>query len=424
MLSQEGSAASAANKGGGGGGGGANPLAAASAYVEVDFSASDLPQRPDFVQNDGGGVGGGAGGGGGLLGAAHGGRDRKAHRDMPPGLQDILIGIPLKDENNHEPTVQARQHRSGQAAAAAAAGGLGSGVGARHRGPALHMTPLEIGMYVLLAAFCFAIVVFVVSCVVYASKVRPPPPQTFKPQVALESPAALASGGPATWRRPPLGRAAWAAGSRAAPPPPRRAPAAPRAARRAARAPAARARAVHHRPPTGVVAGPAPRLERASGHGHSHGHGQQPGPAAAGAAHLHHHHHHHNNNNNNNNNNKEMRITANPMLGYGGEGGLLSEAEAAALGNCFDNPTHIELPAALPAPPRAALAPRALRAAHRQRPPTASKDKAAPTTPPPGAQRTRAAGLSARGAPPRCSRADADRVAAAAAAAAGAGQTI
>lgn len=35
------------------------------------------------------------------------------------------------------------------------------------------MTPLEIGMYVLLAAFCFAIVVFVVSCVVYASKFKP-----------------------------------------------------------------------------------------------------------------------------------------------------------------------------------------------------------------------------------------------------------
>jgi hypothetical protein len=41
------------------------------------------------------------------------------------------------------------------------------------------MTPLEIGMYVLLAAFCFAIVVFVVSCVVYASK--------FKPQTSAES---------------------------------------------------------------------------------------------------------------------------------------------------------------------------------------------------------------------------------------------
>lgn len=35
------------------------------------------------------------------------------------------------------------------------------------------MTNLEIGMYVLLAAFCLAIGIFVISCVVYASKFRP-----------------------------------------------------------------------------------------------------------------------------------------------------------------------------------------------------------------------------------------------------------
>lgn len=35
------------------------------------------------------------------------------------------------------------------------------------------MTSLEIGMYVLLTAFCFAIAVFVVSCVVYASRFKP-----------------------------------------------------------------------------------------------------------------------------------------------------------------------------------------------------------------------------------------------------------
>ena len=32
------------------------------------------------------------------------------------------------------------------------------------------MTPLEIGMYVLLAVFCAAIAVFVASCFVYASR--------------------------------------------------------------------------------------------------------------------------------------------------------------------------------------------------------------------------------------------------------------
>lgn len=35
------------------------------------------------------------------------------------------------------------------------------------------MSSMELGMYVLLTAFCFAIIVFVISCVVYASKFRP-----------------------------------------------------------------------------------------------------------------------------------------------------------------------------------------------------------------------------------------------------------
>lgn len=68
---------------------------------------------------------------------------------------------PLKDENNHEPTVQARQHHSALIPH--------SNFHVRNSN---RMTPLEIGMYVLLAAFCFAIVVFVVSCVVYASKFK------------------------------------------------------------------------------------------------------------------------------------------------------------------------------------------------------------------------------------------------------------
>lgn len=128
------------------------------------------------MQNDGGNVG----------------RDRKAGRELA-NLEDILIGgflhnnlffcamftvfyfavmfkiseIPLKDENNHEPTVQARQHRTHQHL-----GSIGAGVTRLHGGHP-DMTSLEIGMYVLLAAFCFAIVVFVVSCVVYASKFKP-----------------------------------------------------------------------------------------------------------------------------------------------------------------------------------------------------------------------------------------------------------
>uniref|UniRef100_A0ABD2W4F5 Transmembrane protein 132C n=1 Tax=Trichogramma kaykai TaxID=54128 RepID=A0ABD2W4F5_9HYME len=112
----------------------ATPLASATANVEVDFASSDSPSRPEFVQNDGGGNLG--------LSAHH--RERKAgNREMAPDLQDILIGM----------------------------GGVGIRPNTDH-----HMTPLEIGMYVLLAAFCFAIVVFVGACVVYASKLKPVSP--------------------------------------------------------------------------------------------------------------------------------------------------------------------------------------------------------------------------------------------------------
>jgi transmembrane protein 132 len=61
------------------------PLAAASAFVDVDFSASEVPQRPDFVQNDGGGN----------VGSGHGGRDRKSNREMTADLRDILKGTAL-----------------------------------------------------------------------------------------------------------------------------------------------------------------------------------------------------------------------------------------------------------------------------------------------------------------------------------------
>ncbi|XP_065333491.1 transmembrane protein 132E isoform X3 [Cloeon dipterum] len=112
-----------------------NVLATAFADVKVDFSGS---QRPEFVQNDG-------------SEAVNYGNARVALHEIT-NIQDILIGVPMKDENNHEPTVQARQHPAQRLHAA--------------------MTPLEIGMYVLLGAFCLAIVVFVVSCVVYASKFK------------------------------------------------------------------------------------------------------------------------------------------------------------------------------------------------------------------------------------------------------------
>ncbi|XP_037919776.1 transmembrane protein 132E isoform X2 [Hermetia illucens] len=129
-------------------------LASALASVQVDFSSADNAHKPDTVQNDG-----------------IAGRERKGPRDSGD-LSDI-IGIPLKDDSNHEPTVQARQHR----------GGLSPLDGIRHKSlPHGDMTSMEIGMYVLLTAFCFAIIVFVISCVVYASKFRP-----ISPELGLEN---------------------------------------------------------------------------------------------------------------------------------------------------------------------------------------------------------------------------------------------
>lgn len=64
--------------------GGAQALATATANVEVDFASSDLPHRPEFVQNDGGGMVQG--------GSSHHHRERKTGREVAPDLHDILIG--------------------------------------------------------------------------------------------------------------------------------------------------------------------------------------------------------------------------------------------------------------------------------------------------------------------------------------------
>lgn len=117
------------------------PLASALASVQVDFNSNDSSGRSDTVQNDG-----------------ISGRERKNSRDSSD-LADILIGIP-KDDSIHEPSIQARQHRGGLSPIT------------RHNFPH-DMSSMEIGMYVLLTVFCFAILVFVVACVVYASKFRP-----------------------------------------------------------------------------------------------------------------------------------------------------------------------------------------------------------------------------------------------------------
>ncbi|KAL5274878.1 TMEM132E family protein [Megaselia abdita] len=122
------------------------PLSSAVASVQVDFNG-ETPTKPDSVQNDG------------VIGRG------KSYRDKSD-LGDIIVGIPLRDDSKYyEPTVQARQHR----------GSINSLEGHRHK-PEFHfknMSTMEIGMYVILTVFCFAIIIFVISCVVYASKFRP-----------------------------------------------------------------------------------------------------------------------------------------------------------------------------------------------------------------------------------------------------------
>uniref|UniRef100_A0A1B0FGG5 Transmembrane protein 132E n=1 Tax=Glossina morsitans morsitans TaxID=37546 RepID=A0A1B0FGG5_GLOMM len=126
-----------------------SPLASALASVEVDFNnGNDIVNKHEIVQNDG------------IVG-----KDKLKFRNTGD-LADIIVGIPLRDStHHHEPTVQARQHR-----------GVVHSAGKVRYGKATHqgnMTSMEVGMYVLLTAFCFAIVVFIISCVVYASKFKP-----------------------------------------------------------------------------------------------------------------------------------------------------------------------------------------------------------------------------------------------------------
>lgn len=109
------------------------PLASTLASVQVDFNMAEFPDSPDTFQNDG-----------------VGSRDRKTVQDAN-SLTDILIGIPLNDEKKsigHSPNRGVMKNYAN--------GNIS--------------TALEIGTYVLLSTICFAIVVFVVSCFVYASK--------------------------------------------------------------------------------------------------------------------------------------------------------------------------------------------------------------------------------------------------------------
>uniref|UniRef100_A0A182K5L3 Transmembrane protein 132C n=1 Tax=Anopheles christyi TaxID=43041 RepID=A0A182K5L3_9DIPT len=137
------------------------PLISALASVHVDFSGTDKNIKSDTVQNDG----------------AIGRERTKSGKDMSD-LEDILIGIPLKDSNSHKsaPVVHSsRQHHRSSGGGGIISGNSGMvGVFSSNKSM-VHgdASTLEIGMYIVLTAFCLAIAIFVVSCVVYASKYRP-----------------------------------------------------------------------------------------------------------------------------------------------------------------------------------------------------------------------------------------------------------
>jgi len=135
-----------------------DPLATANVYVEVDFEVSDLlPQAKDDRQV--------------AKGRKGRGRRRKDHNKEPEtsvktvnmgDLSEMFMGnIALGDDNSR---VSSSDMFSFDARSP----------------PVLHdsshhqVTPLEVGMYILLGVFCVAIAVFMASCFVYASKHQQP----------------------------------------------------------------------------------------------------------------------------------------------------------------------------------------------------------------------------------------------------------
>ncbi|XP_014665244.1 PREDICTED: transmembrane protein 132E-like [Priapulus caudatus] len=130
------------------------PLAATATYVEVDFSKAAAARAYD---------------GGALMELQNDGRflasNQASVRDDEPFHKYRAIGSAPYTDDEKKP------------AAAVAAGADGKSAPMRdERRPLLtrspSFSPLEIGMYVLLGIFCIAIVVFVVNCVVFATRYR------------------------------------------------------------------------------------------------------------------------------------------------------------------------------------------------------------------------------------------------------------
>uniref|UniRef100_A0A8D8RU56 Transmembrane protein 132C n=1 Tax=Cacopsylla melanoneura TaxID=428564 RepID=A0A8D8RU56_9HEMI len=156
------------------------PLLMSSVKVDIDFDTmggtsdglggpsgtGSGSQKSDFVQNDGSAGNRGAAG-------------NAAVKDfLAPDLRDILIGVPLKDtDSNDQPSVTAQRHSLHHTLS------INNLLGPHHPHHNANLAPLEIGMYVLLTSFCIAIIIFVLSCVMYASKFKPPPDQNMDPSL-------------------------------------------------------------------------------------------------------------------------------------------------------------------------------------------------------------------------------------------------
>jgi transmembrane protein 132 len=133
-------------------------LVSTSAFINVIFYDNEYGQKsPMLVQNDGGIVGAV----GGILSSGSRG-DKRNEKEQLADLQEFISGISPSNEVIKETAVQARQHQSSK-----------NNYLTIHRRSTSHISPMEMGMYIILATFSFAIIVFVVSCIVYASKYKP-----------------------------------------------------------------------------------------------------------------------------------------------------------------------------------------------------------------------------------------------------------
>ena len=178
----------------------AHPLATTTAVIQLALTGHPATsvQNDARTESSGGqaytlphnGVGGGGGGGGSVGGhgnqiigeakrnggkmAAGNGRASAAQPNnqgqltfSKPGSTEFGVNenqLSLKDDSNAVMMSSAGRDLHGHPAYPAHYPGISSS--------SWHMGPLEIGMYVLLAIFCAAIVVFVGTCIVYASRAR------------------------------------------------------------------------------------------------------------------------------------------------------------------------------------------------------------------------------------------------------------